>query len=116
MCYRLRMRQASGVSGLSQVIDLHSGRVELDTGRLLDKPHVNGLSDLERRLLGWLYEHAGQEVSRDRLFRSVWGHHGAGGSRAVDLAVRRLRMKIELDPSNPTHILSVYGVGYRFVA
>ena len=73
------------------------------------------LSENECALLNHLVRADGGDVSREELYREVWGYADAVRSRAVDLAVTRLRKKIEQHASDPDHLLTVYGVGYRFV-
>jgi len=55
-------------------------------------------------------------LSRDRLLRHVWGYEDAGDTRTVDVHVRWLRSKIELDPTAPERLQSVRGIGYVFAA
>ncbi|HHO52163.1 MAG TPA: hypothetical protein ENK18_15130 [Deltaproteobacteria bacterium] len=73
------------------------------------------LSQREADLLRLLASR-GTVVPRDELLRELWGWRGGGETRAVDAAVRRLRVKIEPDPSAPSCLLRVYGEGYRLVA
>ena len=73
------------------------------------------LSTLEARLLGFLAERPGQTVSREDLLQSVWGYASEVSYRAVDVAVHRLRQKIEADPASPLHLLTIQGEGYVFV-
>ncbi|MEZ5977851.1 MAG: response regulator transcription factor [Planctomycetota bacterium] len=69
---------------------------------------------LEFDLLAFLVRNPGRAWSRDRILAEVWGlQGGAGGTRTVDIHVRRLRSKIEDDPASPTFISTVWGVGYR---
>ncbi|MEQ1564364.1 MAG: winged helix-turn-helix domain-containing protein [Myxococcota bacterium] len=81
--------------------------------------HADGtvvpLTARESALLGFLAERAGQDTSRDVLLVDVWGMRATAITRAVDVAVARLRQKIEPDPAAPAHLISVQGVGYRFV-
>jgi DNA-binding response OmpR family regulator len=65
-------------------------------------------------LLAFLMGHRGRVFSRDQLLEQVWGYDFAGDTRTVDVHVRWLREKVELDPSNPELIETVRGVGYRF--
>jgi predicted ATPase/DNA-binding winged helix-turn-helix (wHTH) protein len=67
-------------------------------------------------LLGLLVDAGGRAVARDTLAVHALGHRPGSGSRAVDHAIRRLRVKIEVEPANPSHIEGIRGVGYRFVA
>ncbi|MCK9894126.1 response regulator transcription factor [Frankia sp. AgB32] len=71
------------------------------------------LTRTEFRLLCELAVAGGRVVSRRQLLERVWGYDYFGGARMLDVHVRRLRRKVEADPSAPTHILTVRGVGYR---
>ncbi len=65
-------------------------------------------------LLVFLARNRGIALSRDLILERVWGWDFDGGTRTVDVHVRWLRSKIERDPANPTRIITVRGVGYRF--
>ncbi len=71
------------------------------------------LTRTEFRLLCELAVAGGRVVTRRQLLERVWGYDYFGGARMLDVHVRRLRRKVEADPSAPTHILTVRGVGYR---
>ena len=64
--------------------------------------------------LAELIRHRGAVLSRDLLLTHVWGYDYMGDSRTVDVHVRWLREKIEVDPANPQRIATVLGIGYRF--
>ena len=68
----------------------------------------------EFELLHLLASHAGQVFSREQLLESVWGYVWTGATDTVTVHVRRLRAKIERDPSNPVLLVTIHGVGYRF--
>jgi DNA-binding response OmpR family regulator len=72
------------------------------------------LSHKEFDLLVELVRNRGAVLSRDLILSRVWGYDYYGDSRTVDVHIRWLRQKIEDDPSNPQHIVTVRGVGYRF--
>ena len=72
-----------------------------------------GLTATEFKVLLELAAHPGQVLSRDQLLERVWGYSYFGDGRLVDVHVRRLRAKIEDDPSRPTLIETVRSVGYR---
>ena len=80
--------------------------------RLAEK--VIHLKPKEFDLLIFLTRNRGIVLSRDLTLERVWGWEYDGGSRTVDVHVRWLREKIERDPSNPTRIVTVRGIGYRF--
>jgi DNA-binding response OmpR family regulator len=72
------------------------------------------LTPIESQLLRTLMNSPDRPVSKEDLFQSVWGYTMAGGTNLVEVAMRRLREKVEEDPSNPTYLLTVRGVGYKF--
>lgn len=88
-------------------IDLSRGEVMREGQRLMLKPK-------EYELLVFMARHHGRVLSRDLILERVWGWDFAGGTRTVDVHVRWLRQKIEQDPANPTRIVTVRGLGYRF--
>jgi DNA-binding response OmpR family regulator len=81
---------------------------------LLRDGQVVPLKPKEYELLVFLARQRGIVVSRDLILERVWGWDFDGGSRTVDVHVRWLREKIEEDPGNPTRIVTVRGIGYRF--
>src|ERR1700722_9386000 len=82
--------------------------------RLRDQ--VFPLTLMELNVLKYLIEHEGKPVSRKRMLDEVWGLHEDTDTRAIDNFIVRLRRYIEDDPTHPRHLLTVRGVGYRFVA
>jgi DNA-binding response OmpR family regulator len=70
----------------------------------------------EFRLLCELATNPGKVLSREQLLDRVWGYDYFGDGRLVDVHIRRLRTKIEPDPANPRHILTVRGMGYKLTA
>jgi DNA-binding response OmpR family regulator len=73
------------------------------------------LTSTEFRLLTDLAQANGKVLSREDLLERVWGYDYFGDTRLVDVHVRRLRMKIEPDPANPTFLQTVRGAGYKLV-
>ena len=71
------------------------------------------LTKTEFRLLVELANSPGKVFSREDLLEKVWGHGVFGDGRLVDVHVRRLRTKVELDPANPRHVVTVRGLGYK---
>ena len=74
------------------------------------------LTPIELELLHYMMMHAGRLLERETLLRDVWGYDYFGKTNLVDVAIRRLREKIEADPSNPVYLLTVRGQGYRFAS
>jgi len=114
---RVRMIRGEIDSDTSLVREIiQFGNLSLDLNRrevLLDGQPL-ALKPKEFDLLLFLARHHGQVLSRDLILERVWGWEFSGGSRTVDVHVRWLREKIELDPSLPTRIVTVRGTGYRF--
>jgi two-component system, OmpR family, alkaline phosphatase synthesis response regulator PhoP len=78
-------------------------------GRVLD------LSAREFLLLKYLIEHREATLSREELLNEVWGYHSTPTTRTVDVHVAWLRQKIEPNPKHPQYLLTVHGLGYKFV-
>lgn len=74
------------------------------------------MSAREFELLSYFIQQQGTTVSREELLREVWGYDEATLTRTVDAHIWMLRQKLEQDPQNPRYILTVRGLGYRFVA
>jgi DNA-binding response OmpR family regulator len=88
-------------------------RIDL-AGRTAEREGVEiELTRTEFDLLTELARHPGQVFTRDLLLDRVWGYDYLGDSRLVDVAVGRLRAKIEADPASPTLVLTVRGAGYK---
>lgn len=107
------------LSAEAQVIDeqtLTFGDLTIDMSRREVKRagETLHLKPREYELLVFLARHRGMVLSRDLILERVWGWDYDGGSRTVDVHVHWLREKIEPDPKNPTRIVTVRGVGYRF--
>jgi DNA-binding response OmpR family regulator len=71
------------------------------------------LTKTEFRLLVELATNPGRVFSREALLERVWGHGYFGDGRLVDVHIRRLRTKVESDPANPRHVVTVRGLGYK---
>ena len=97
--------------------DLRLGPVVIDVGgRAVTRDGTDlPLTRTEFDLLHELVRHAGQVLSRDVLLDRVWGYDYLGDSRLVDVAIQRLRSKIEADPAVPELIQTVRGAGYKAV-
>ena len=90
----------------------------IDFGALELRSHGNTthLTVMESELLRHLVKNDGKIVSRKQILEEVWNLHEDTDTRAIDNFVVRLRRYIEDDPANPRHLLTVRGVGYRFIA
>jgi two-component system response regulator RegX3 len=95
---------------------LEIGDVRLDAGRhevfVRNSPIALPLKEFE--LLELLMANAGRVLTRDVLIDRIWGPNYFGDTKTLDVHIKRLRSKIELDPANPARIVTVRGVGYRY--
>jgi len=114
---RAVLRRASDVVEHRDEI-LQVGPVRLDPSRREVEVHQKPieLSRKEFDLLALLMTHSGQVVTRDGCLNQLWWNKELITTRTLDTHVKRLRRKIESDPANPCHILTVRGVGFRFEA
>ena len=96
-------------------LELTSCTVDLRRGRVARGQTSTTLTSQEIDILRYLCARPDQTVSRDELSREILGQSPNARSRAIDAAVGRLRTKIEADPSEPDHVLTVRGVGYRYL-
>jgi two-component system alkaline phosphatase synthesis response regulator PhoP len=74
------------------------------------------LSAREFTLLRYFIEHRGATLSRNELLNEVWGYNAMPSTRTVDVHVAWLRQKVETNPRHPEHLLTVHGLGYKFIA
>jgi two-component system response regulator MtrA len=111
---RAAVRRATAVGDEEPV--LVRGDLEIDPGAFVARRRGEelGLSATEFRLLLELARRPGQVFTRELLLQRVWNYDYLGDSRLVDVAVQRLRAKVEDDPKEPRTIKTVRGVGYRF--
>jgi two-component system, OmpR family, alkaline phosphatase synthesis response regulator PhoP len=111
----IRRSSSTGAKGEQQGEVFHFGDVAVDTGRQqvkrADEPIQ--LTHREYMLLLALLRRKGAVVSRVELLKEVWGYRGAVNSRTVDTHIMELRRKLEQDPSQPRHILTIRKSGYR---
>jgi DNA-binding response OmpR family regulator len=90
--------------------------IRFDTLELVAPNRTTNLTVMEADLLRYLTEHEGQIVSRKDILEQVWRVHEDTDTRAIDNFIVRLRRYIEDDPANPQHLVTVRGIGYRFLA
>ena len=72
------------------------------------------LANKEFQLLRFLMINAGIVFNRDTLYNRIWGMESLGNTATVPVHINRIREAVEEDPSNPKHILTIWGIGYKF--
>lgn len=90
-------------------VDLQNLRIFSDEGDL-------AMTGTEVEILSVMLESAGQVIRREDLLRRIWGIQGRSLTRTLDNHVARLRKKLEDDPADPRHLLTIHGVGYKLLA
>ena len=100
--------------GDTAVVAIHGIEIDVARRRVRVNQHDVELTDQEFRLLHLLAMHAGIVFSREALLGKIWRGDTFVTVRSVDTLVKRLRRRIESDPANPTCLLTVWGVGYKF--
>ena len=111
-----RMRNISAKPGPLDVFVFGDKSLHFDALELRVRGQVFRLTLMEANVLSYLVQHEGKPVSRKALLEDVWGLHEDTDTRAIDNFIVRLRRYIEDDPTKPRHLLTVRGVGYRFVS
>jgi DNA-binding response OmpR family regulator len=110
----LRRTRGSGAAEVNAPLEFADIRIEPQTRLVRVRGSEITLTVKEFELLYYLARHPRQVFSRDQLLEAVWGLSDFIDPSTVTVHIRRLREKIESEPSNPTHLLTVWGVGYRF--
>jgi len=97
---------------------LSGGRVQMDVERhtVLVDGHPVPMPLKEFDLLEYLMRNAGRVLTRGQLIDRIWGADYVGDTKTLDVHVKRLRTKIEVEPSRPTQLVTVRGLGYKFEA
>lgn len=109
------LRRAIGDDPL-EVVEVGNLRIDPKTHEATMDGEAMSLSPKEFALLHFLMRHTGQVFSRDTLLDRVWGHEVYVNSRTVDVHIHWLRERIETQANKPTRLVTIRGVGYKFVA
>jgi DNA-binding response OmpR family regulator len=113
---RALLRRAYGELSVTDSDVIHAGDLIIDRtrGQAWRGDHMLNLTPTEFRLLTLLAQNAGRALTRRQILDAIWGNADIESERMVNVHIRRLREKAEMDPSNPVLILTIPGVGYRF--
>jgi DNA-binding response OmpR family regulator len=98
------------------VVAVGNKTIDFEALELRSEEQTVQLTLMEAELLRYLVDHEGKIVSRSAILEEVWGLREDTDTRAIDNFIVRLRKYLEDEPSQPRHLLTVRGVGYRFVA
>lgn len=109
-----RVVRSGGGTGYSEELSSGSFVLNLRSRTLHHNDKQIDLTQVEFQLLEYLMSNPDTALSRTGILSRVWGEDYYGEEKIVDVNIRRLRMKIEEDPSNPRHIGTVWGFGYKW--
>ena len=109
-------RDSAPVASQSEVYSFDGKTIDLASLELHTGEQTVRLTLMEAQLLRYLIRHEGEIVKRKSMLEEVWGLHEDTDTRAIDNFIVRLRRYIEDEPSRPKHLLTVRGLGYRFVS
>ncbi|MGD9496772.1 MAG: winged helix-turn-helix domain-containing protein [Armatimonadota bacterium] len=114
---RTVLRRSARADEDQEVELLETADIRLDTGshEVTVRGRPVSLTPKEFDLLAYLMRNAGRVRTRDNIIAAVWGDEQYLDQRTVDVHIRWLRRKVEADPANPHHLITVRGVGYKFV-
>ena len=113
---RSKAAGSDGDSGANNIVALGDKTIDFDALELRSGQQTVHLTLMEAELLRYLINHDGRIVSRSAILEDVWGLREDTDTRAIDNFIVRLRKYIEDEPSRPRHLLTVRGVGYKFVS
>jgi DNA-binding response OmpR family regulator len=108
-------QHAATTAQIKNTIEFAGNIVDCDALELRTPTAVHRLTLMELDLLRYLLKHQGAALSRQQILQDVWGLPEDLDTRAIDNFIVRLRRYIEADPAKPRHLLTVRGVGYKFV-
>lgn len=116
LCRRVEInsRLPKNQSGMNSIV---SGDFTLNLrNRTLEKCGTSiELTQVEFQILEYFFINPGAALSRTSILNRVWGSEYVGEEKIVDVNVRRLRIKIETEPSNPKHLITIWGIGYKWL-
>ncbi len=98
--------------------EIVSGEFRLNTkNRVLTKNNIPiDLTQVEFQIIEYFFQNQGSALSRTAILHKVWGEGHEDEDKIVDVNIRRIRKKIEEQPSNPKHLLTIWGLGYKWVS
>lgn len=110
---RLKERFSNGIKKRPSIV-IRGLKIEKDSRRVFINDQEVSLAQKEFDLLLFLAENPNRVFGREELFEKIWGLESLGDSATVTVHIARIREKIEMDPSKPQYIQTVWGAGYRF--
>jgi len=110
---RALLRRAHATNSVSSILTFGELEIQLEAGTVRLAEQEVHLTRTEFLLLCEMASNPNKVLSREQLLERIWSYDYFGDGRLVDVHIRRLRTKVELDPANPRHIITVRGLGYK---
>lgn len=99
----------------SNILELGDFTLNLRSRSLTKSGELIELTQVEFQIIEYFFNHPGVALERTEILNHVWGNMYYGDEKVVDVNIRRLRMKLEDDPSSPKHLTTIWGVGYKWL-
>lgn len=99
----------------STVIELGDFSLNLRSRTLTKRGELIELTQVEFQIMEFFFTHPNVALERSEILNNVWGNMYYGDDKVVDVNIRRLRMKVEDDPSSPHHLTTIWGIGYKWL-
>lgn len=112
--YRRVIMNASSKTGAPDVVELGEFKLNLRSRTLTKNGKYIELTQVEFQMMEYFFTNPGAALSRTDILNKVWGAEYFGEEKIVDVNIRRLRMKIEDEPSVPKRLVTIWGVGYKW--
>jgi DNA-binding response OmpR family regulator len=112
---KVALRHSGASTAVSKMMRIGEAEVDLVKGSVVRGEETFTMGHFEIQILRMLVENAEQPVDRNKMLDEIWGLSGYPTNRTVDNHIVSLRRKLEQDPKDPKHILTVHSIGYKFV-
>ena len=113
--YRRVAMNNTGKGTASDTITLGEFKLNVRSRTLTKNGVFIELTQVEFQMMEYFFTNAGAALSRTAILNRVWGDEYFGEEKIVDVNIRRLRMKVEDEPSNPQHLITIWGIGYKWL-
>lgn len=113
---RVALEQMRDENNFKEEIRSGDFSLNLRSRTLMKNGEAIELTQVEFQIMEYFFSNPDTALDRSEILKHVWGEQYYGEEKIVDVNIRRLRMKIEEEPSNPTHIITVWGLGYKWEA
>lgn len=111
---RVAMAQMRQQNNFREEIRLGDFALNLRNRALMKKDKMIDLTQVEFQIMEFFFSNPGEAIPRTDILKHVWGEEYIGEEKIVDVNIRRIRMKIEDEPSSPKHIVTIWGKGYKW--